>query len=285
MSTPRSFEFESGRLGPKLLVFGAVHGNETCGAIALSRLKMELDLGLLELQCGLLTLVPVCNPLAYKAGKRFVEQNLNRIFSRAIAPTFDEAAFADTLMDLIDECDILLDLHSYSCGKGPFITLDYPTPPNRILAAAQGVPDWVTGWPEIYEATPGLNAGDSTQYANETGKTGILVECGQHADPAAIDVAYACIRRTLAHLGMMEIGRFGSDPLQERVLRFTGIVTHDRPGAFARPWQTLDRVEAGEPLIRYEDGTVLSATEPSVIILPDPIAPPGAEWLYLAKDV
>jgi predicted deacylase len=199
-------------------------------------------------------------------------------------PSHPEADFADTLMDLIDECDVLLDLHSYSCGKGPFITLDYPTQANKELAAIQGVPDWVTGWPEIYQAAPGLNAGDTTQYANETGKMGIVVECGQHSDPAAINVAYACIRRTLAYYEMMDIGSYAFEAEAPRIVRFTGIVAHDRPGAFAREWQNLDRVKAGTPMILYEDGSVLTATEPSVIILPDPIAAPGAEWLYLARE-
>ena len=281
--TPQAFEFEGGRIGPKLLMFGAIHGNETCGTIALARLKLELELGLLTLHRGMLTIVPVCNPAAYAAGRRYVRENLNRIFSRAIKPSHPEQDFADRLMDLIDGCDVLLDLHSYSRGQGPFITLDYPTEDNTALASAQGVGDWITGWPEIYADAPTLNAGDTTQYANQTGKACVLVECGQHGDPVAVDVAYTCIRRTLSFLDMMDAGAFSTAAVETRIAHLTRCVTHDRPGAFAQPWVNLQPVPAGTPLILYEDGSVMTATEPCIIVMPDPIAAPGAEWLYLAE--
>ena len=253
--TPRAFSFESGRIGPQLLVFGAVHGNETCGTIALARLKLELDLGLLELRCGTLTLVPVCNPLAYVLDRRYVQENLNRIISRRLpVSSHPEGDFAGTLMDLIDGCDVLLDLHSYTSGTAPFVFLDYPSTANTALADAVGIPDRVVGWAELYAGAPGLNAGDTTQYANETGKYGILIECGQHRDPAAIDVAYVSTRRTLAHLGMAEARPGAAAAMTVSTTRVTGIVIRDRPGVFAEPWHHLQSVESGTPLVRYEDG-------------------------------
>jgi predicted deacylase len=56
--------------GPRLIVLGAVHGNETCGTIAMRRLMEELGTGILRIGCGSLTLVPVANPLAFARGQR-----------------------------------------------------------------------------------------------------------------------------------------------------------------------------------------------------------------------
>ena len=49
--------------GPRLLVLGGVHGDETCGSAGIDRVLAELDAGTLQLLRGQLTLVPVANPL------------------------------------------------------------------------------------------------------------------------------------------------------------------------------------------------------------------------------
>ncbi len=51
--------------GPRLIVTGAVHGNETCGTRAIERVIDELARGELRIVRGQVTFVPVCNPLAY----------------------------------------------------------------------------------------------------------------------------------------------------------------------------------------------------------------------------
>ena len=44
----------------------------------------------------------------------------------------------------------------------------------------------------------------TTEYMRTQGGYAITLECGQHADPAAPDVAYRAIRNTLAHLGLVD---------------------------------------------------------------------------------
>ena len=72
--------------GPSLLVLGAVHGNEVCGAHAVVRLVDALDEGRLQLQRGRLTLVPVANALAFGQNTREGERNLNRRFMPRAEP-------------------------------------------------------------------------------------------------------------------------------------------------------------------------------------------------------
>ena len=60
----KSVAYAGTRSGTRLVVLGAVHGDETCGTRAIERLAAELDAGTLRIESGRLTLVPVANPLA-----------------------------------------------------------------------------------------------------------------------------------------------------------------------------------------------------------------------------
>jgi len=40
-----TFVYRGNQTGPRLLVLGAVHGNEKCGSIAIQRLKEQLSSG------------------------------------------------------------------------------------------------------------------------------------------------------------------------------------------------------------------------------------------------
>jgi hypothetical protein len=51
--------------GPRLIVTGAVHGNETAGTQGIRRVLAEIDSSDIEIVRGSVTFVPVCNPLAY----------------------------------------------------------------------------------------------------------------------------------------------------------------------------------------------------------------------------
>ena len=61
--------------GPRLVVLGGVHGDETCGSAGIERIVAALDGGSLQLLSGQLTLVPVANPLARRLLRREGERN------------------------------------------------------------------------------------------------------------------------------------------------------------------------------------------------------------------
>ena len=80
------------RPGPKLIVLGAVHGNETCGTEAIQRTRQEIERGVLRVECGILTMVPIANPLAYQLKRRHGDRNLNRYLRIADSPQdFEDA--------------------------------------------------------------------------------------------------------------------------------------------------------------------------------------------------
>ena len=74
----KAVSYQSLRPGPRLLVLGAVHGNETSGTKGILRVLSEIDARLINLVAGSVTFVPITNPLAYERAQRVGERNLNR---------------------------------------------------------------------------------------------------------------------------------------------------------------------------------------------------------------
>lgn len=296
--------------GRRLIILGAVHGNEICGAIAIERLIGEIDKGELRIERGTLTLVPVTNPLAYQRKQRQGDRNLNRNLRPNANPTDFEDHIANALCPLLDAHEVLLDLHSFHTGGQPFVMLgprdnDGPLEPfahaadEARLAAHLGVSRVVEGWLDTYalgverrrarhpEANPLLLDAaygiGTTEYMRSRGGYGVTLECGQHDDPAAPAVAYRAIRQTLALLGLIDT------PLQAPTQRFDVLRLQDvidlehADDSFVREWQSFDPLRAGELIGHRHDGTPVTAPDNGFIVFPNPRALPGNEWFYFAS--
>ena len=110
-----SFCFDGKEEGVTLLVFGAVHGNEIAGKLAINKLIDEINKKNITIKSGKLILVPVCNPLANEKDVRQIDENLNRVMKFHENPKTYEQKLANEICELIKECDVLLDLHSTHC--------------------------------------------------------------------------------------------------------------------------------------------------------------------------
>jgi uncharacterized protein len=299
--------------GPRLIVTGAVHGNETCGTRASERALDELARGELEIVRGSVTFVPVCNPLAYQKGQRMGERNLNRRLQPGAQPRVYEDRIANVLCPLLAEHDVLLDLHSFRSAGKPFVLCgppdnDGPLEPfahaaqEMALAAHVGVDRIVEGWMFAYH--DGIQrrkaraaAGDvraaaaiedpsygigTTEYMRSQGGYAVTLECGQHDDPSAPQVAWHAIRQALALLKLADL------PLQPprrpfEVLKLTTVIDRHAEGdAFVRSWTSFDAVAEGELIARRADGSEVRAPRSARIVFPDVGARPGHEWFYLA---
>jgi uncharacterized protein len=309
----RTISYHGLEEGPRLVVLGAVHGNETCGTQAILRLVGELERGERELLKGLLTLVPVTNPLAYQRGERMGERNLNRNFRITAAPADFEDRVANRLCPLLAAHDVLLDLHSFHTPGEPFVMLgpeDNAAGLETFRRAAEeealvrrlGPRRIVEGWLETYargvarrianpnatlraqmlSTDPSYGIG-TTEYMRGQGGYGVTLECGQHDDPEAPEVAYQAILNALAHLGMLELPPPPPRPDLE-VLRLVEVVDRDHmDDRFTRPWQSFDRVRAGEPVGQRADGQPVLSPADGFIVFPNPNALPGNEWFYRAE--
>ena len=299
--------------GPRLLVLGAVHGNETCGTRAIERLVSDLDTGALVLQRGRLSLVPVTNPLAYQKQQRIGERNLNRNLYPNPQPQDFEDRIANVLCPLLAEHDVLLDLHSFQAAGEPFVMLGPPDNAGALEPFAHAVQEQalalrlgprrvVEAWLETYatgvqrrlartapnerahllSTDPRYGVG-TTEYMRSQGGYGLTLECGQHDDPAAPEVARQAILRTLAHLHMVDAPAPQPTP-EVQLLRLTEVIDkYHADDAFVRPWASYDAVREGQTIGIRHDGAPVLAPQDGYIVFPNPGAVAGNEWFYFAQ--
>ncbi|MFN3750582.1 MAG: succinylglutamate desuccinylase/aspartoacylase family protein [Thiobacillus sp.] len=304
----QSIAFTGLAAGTRLIVLGAVHGNETCGTQAIRRVIGEIESGALGLVAGQVTFVPVTNPLAYARHQRMGERNLNRNLAPTASPAEFEDRVANWLCPLLAQHDALLDLHSFHTAGEPFVMLGPedntgPLEPfaraaeETALALALGVHRFVDGWLDTYAAGVARRraAGASpreadvhygigtTEYMRAQGGIALTLECGQHDDPAAPEVAYRAIHRALAHLALSD--EAPPAPVDRRqALRLVQVVDRAHPAdRFAREWASFDPVRAGECIGVRHDGSPVVAERDGYVVFPNPAALPGQEWFYLAE--
>ena len=311
--TFHSLSFTGLHPGAKLIVLGAVHGNETCGTQAIQRVVAEIQGGGIPIHTGSVTFVPITNPLAYAQQQRMGDRNLNRNLYPKTPPADYEDHIANWLCPLLAQHEILLDLHSFHTAGEPFVMLG---PQNNIgplepfalaeqeeaLALRLGVRRLVDGWLDTYAAgvqrrvsqnpleaeARGLNIDPrygvgTTEYMRSVGGCALTLECGQHADPAAPEVAYRAILNTLAHLGLIAqpVPPVVANP--EALRLYQVIDKSHADDAFSRPWASFDRVASGELIGTRQDGNPVVAECEGFIVFPNPQAQPGQEWFYLAR--
>ncbi|MBB1598538.1 succinylglutamate desuccinylase/aspartoacylase family protein [Variovorax sp. UMC13] len=302
----RIHSFVSTEPGPRLIVLGGVHGDETCGTVGIERLRAELDGGALRLARGELTLVPVANPLARRLLRREGERNLNRSFRPSEVPADHEARLTNLLCPLLARHEVLLDLHSFqSAGEafsmiGPRNNSGTLEPFARAFEEGQlalhiGTPRVVEGWLDIYAAGLAQRAGGqpadeaalafgwgTNEYMRSQGGYGVTLECGQHTDPAAPDVAHAAIHSALRLLGMVDAPAPVAPP-QPALLRLVSVTDRaHEDDQFVREWATFDAVAQGEAIGVRADGSVLRAERDGFLVFPNTEALPGTEWFYFA---
>ena len=308
----KSISYTSPHPGTRLIVLGAVHGNETCGTRAIERVTKEIDAGLLHLVAGQLTLVPVTNPLAYAEHRRAGDRNLNRKLAPTDTPRENEDHVTNWLCPLLAGHEVLLDLHSFHSAGAPFVFLgppdnDGPLEPfaqagrEEALALRLGVDRVVDGWLDTYavgvarrrelaaaradaalDLDPRYGIG-TTEYMRSVGGCALTLECGQHDDPEAPEVAYRAIAHTLAHLRLIDAPDPPPMP-QVESLRLCEVVDKLHEGdAFEQPWKSFDAVTAGQRIGNRQGGGGVFAPFAGYVVFPNASAAAGQEWFYLAK--
>lgn len=184
-----SLVIDSGKPGPTLLVLGGVHGDETCGievvrAILTKTFAPVVPRGKL--------IVALANPFAIARGKRFVRCNMNRAFLPGVVCECDECGRARTLKVLLDQADVLLDIHaSYTPASEPFLICEQNALP---YVGAMPIGKVCFGFDDV-------QPGGTDYYVNARGKVGMCLECGYLADPRSTDIAFGCLSALLAALG------------------------------------------------------------------------------------
>ena len=311
-----SVNFSGLNPGPRIIITGAVHGNETCGTSAIRRVLDDIGRQRLGIVSGSVTFVPVTNPLAYARCARAGDRNLNRNLCPVAKPADFEDHVANWLCPLLANHEVLLDLHSTRAQNPAFAMLG---PENnsgslqpfkhfekeRALAKRLGVHRFVDGWLSTYAkgverrvraaAAAGIRGASlntdprygvgTTEYMRSVGGYAITLECGAHDDPSSPEVGYRAILNALAYLGIT------SSPLPQPVEKYEAlrmVAVHDKNDGgdyFSRVWASFDPLQKGDLIGTRHDGAQLLAEEDGCILFPDTKAEPGNEWFYVAKTV
>jgi L,D-peptidoglycan transpeptidase YkuD (ErfK/YbiS/YcfS/YnhG family)/predicted deacylase len=294
--------FHSLNPGPRVIVTGAVHGDEVCGPKAITRMIAEFRSGQRRLRCGSVTFVPVVNGMAYRLDRREGDRNLNRALRDYPVPVENEDRIANVFCPLLRAHDVLIDLHSFS-AEGPAFALFGPDeagselepraqPETELrLVQALGLPFAVQGWMPAHmaaltqqgRATEIGYAVGTTEFMRFTGGAAITVECGRHKDPASVAVAYSVISRSLAALGLIE-GETGSPPAPPVILEIGEAIFADSDDdTLVRRFVTGEAVRAGEIIGHRATGAPIVAPHEGAVIFASGKVRAGTELCFLCR--
>ncbi len=288
---PGVTSIDSGRPGPHVCISALTHGNEIAGAVVLDRLLRGWRAGTGPApRRGRLTLAFVnlaafarfdpANPTM----SRFADEDFNRLWDPALLDgprRSSELDRARVLRPLIDDVDVLLDLHSMLWPSDPLILCG---PSEKGRALARGI------------ATPGLVVAD---HGHSTGPRlidyprftdpalparAVLVEAGQHWQSATICTAEATVTALLRHLRLLDAPAAAADC---RVAEVTETITAGaRPFTFVQPYRGGTVVPRAGTLIGHDGGReVRTAYDDCLLVMPSLRPSRGHTVVRLARFV
>jgi predicted deacylase len=268
---------DSGRPGPTVMVQALTHGNELCGALALQWLFGQ---PLAPLRGKLLLAfanVAACQRFdpADPHASRCVDEDLNRVWADAVlfGPRDSvELRRARELQPFVDAADLLLDIHSMSEPCRPLMVCGTQDK-NAAFARQLGTPADLlidTGHPAGLRMVERGGLGDPT-----SPRRALLVECGQHWEAAAADVAIDCLVRFLHLAGVVSDSWAATRtrlplPAQQRLVRVTeAIVARSSGFRFLLPTDGLGVVPLAGTAIAEDSGHVWHTPyDNAVLVMP-----------------
>jgi succinylglutamate desuccinylase len=176
-----------------LTVMGAVHGNEVAGAVVVTSFVRDLLHGVHR------PTVPVGivlgNAEAVRAGRRYLERDLNRSFGRP-GTELHEDARARSLEPLLSRTALMVDVHQTSdASRTPFFIFPYTSDNVRFARGIAGE------WPCVTHAgdTYGSDGLCSDEFVVGQGGIAITLELGQSGrDPYQEAAGTWAVGRALA---------------------------------------------------------------------------------------
>jgi len=261
--------------GPRLLLISGIHGNELAGVEAVISLLRQFCDGTLALKKGTLKMV-IANEEAIKLNKRYVNENLNRLFLDD-APEPKDPSYewkrAQELKPLLREADYFLDLHSTS---GPSEAYIFCEEPQIAKCKALGLKNIVVGWGSLGCSSI---AGDTENYGLKHSSIGFTVECGRHAD----EITYKnALQISLNFLGAHDLIDHQIEPVNHQLYYLQSVYEkQDESFIYRKPLSNLESLAKGE-IIGFSNGEEVKAPYDCAIVLPtDPAIVKIGEGLFL----
>ncbi len=275
--------FNSGRAGPHVAIVALVHGNELAGAVVLDamlRHGVQISRGQLTLGFANLEAFTRFDPVQPTLS-RFVDEDLNRVWDPALLDGPRRSVELDRARDmrpLIEQADMLLDLHSMLWPSDPLI-LSGPSDKGRDLAVGIAVPPLVVA---DYGHASGPRMIDYPCFTGNGPAAAVLVEAGQHWEADTIATTQAAVDGLLRHAGI----RPGLAPQHRvRVADVTTAITATTSAfSFMRPFRGGDVMPHRNTLIAL-DGTAEIRTphDDCMLVMPSLRASRGHTAVRLAR--
>jgi succinylglutamate desuccinylase len=217
---------ELGRIGdaagPTVVCVGGLHGNEPAGVRAVQRVLSRLGRNASNLRGRLIGLAG--NRMALAVGRRFMDRDLNRIWSSSnldgarrstaidaeAAELLELNAAVEEILETAQDRIFMLDLHTTSGQGPPFAVLD-DSLSNREIAFDFPV-TLVLGLEEELSGT-------LASHFTARGVTVVGFEAGQHEDPESVQRAEAAVWIVLESCGVVVEAEWAEVSEARRLLR------------------------------------------------------------------
>jgi predicted deacylase len=206
---------------------------------------------------------------------RCVDEDLNRVWAdeQLFGPRDStELRRARALRPFVDAADVVLDIHSMSEPCRPLMVCG-KVDKNADFARRLGVPADLlidTGHPGGLRMVERGGFGDPT-----SPKRALLVECGQHWERVAADVAIDTVARFLGLTGLADAAWVKANirlplPSTQRLVRVTEpVVAHTSAFRFLVPTVGLSVIpKAGTPIAEDGDRVITTPYDDCVMVMP-----------------
>ncbi len=276
--------FDSGVAGPTVLVQALTHGNEFCGAIAAIELLTALRGGARPARGRLV--VAFANVAAFARfdfddpdRSRYIDEDYNRVWGDdQLFGARDSAELrrARQLQPFVDAADYVLDLHSMHEPCRPIMVCGVTGKGGDkaiALSRRMGVPGDLlvdTGHPAGLRMIERGGFGDPA-----SPKAALLIECGQHWEASAVQVARDTLWRFLAATGAIDAAAAqaritGPAAARQQVIRVTEpVVAQSMDFRFAAPYRGLEVIaKAGTPIAFDGERRWTAPYDDTVLVMP-----------------
>lgn len=270
--------------GPALLISAGIHGNEIAGILALNRIFKKLESEKIPLKGRVIGVTG--NLKALKKGVRYIDKDLNRIFTPRNAARLrnsfsyaneEESEFKE-LLNITDSIrgnplftDLkFIDIHTTSSTTTPYISVNkrksnYNFAKRFELPVVKGIEEFIPGHFDHYLSTLGYE--------------GFTLEAGQHEDEISVLNCEAIIWLALEQAGLLNsndnIYAKESREILKSAISNTGNyevfyrynILEDEEFKMNKGFNDFQKIDKGE-LIAYSNGIPMVAQEDAYMFLP-----------------
>lgn len=289
---PYMWSWAAAAPGPHAMVTALVHGNELCGAIALDWLmRREVRPVRGRLSVGFLNVEAYARfDPADPNATRWVDEDMNRLWGADVLASARDSVEMHRVREvqpLVAEADLLLDIHSMQRPSPPMMMAGW-CDKGVDLARKLGVPALIV---KDRGHKAGMRMRDHGAFGEESaGAAAVLIECGQHWEAAAGDLAIESTARFLVASGVAAAELLDKVPDTrgpQEVWEVAEAVTIETDAfRFASAFTGGEVLAEAGTLIGYDgDRPVLTPHDNCLLVMPSQRLWPGQTAVRLAKRV